>query len=104
LFGRTDLPDVEWIAKAGELEMVVAHKDYRIRYRPAERQAVVAAALRMICLTSGNLKADEMVARFRDNLEAIEQWWPKPGPWILAVRRGGVEELTLDDPPRAPGP
>jgi len=41
LFGRTDVRDVEWIEKAGELGLVVAHKDARIRYRPAERQAVL---------------------------------------------------------------
>jgi predicted nuclease of predicted toxin-antitoxin system len=96
LFGRTDVPDVEWIRRAGELDMVVAHKDARIRYRPAERQAVISSKLRLLCLTSGNLRADEQVECFRSNLKAIERMWSKPGPWILAVRRGGVEELLLN--------
>jgi len=97
MFGRTNVKDVEWIAQAGELGLVVAHKDSRIRYRPAERQAVIVAKLRMLCLTSGNMTAEEQVECFRSNLKAIERWWSKPGPWILAVRRGGVEELSLDD-------
>jgi predicted nuclease of predicted toxin-antitoxin system len=97
LFGRTDVPDVEWIRKAGELGMVVAHKDARIRYRPVERQAVVDARLRMLCLTSGNLTASEQVDCFRINLKRIEKWWDKPGPWILAIRKSGVEQLDLSD-------
>lgn len=96
LFGHTKVRDVEWIARAGELNMVVAHKDARIRYRPAERRAVIEAKLRLLCLTSGNMKTEEQVECFRSNLKAIERMWSKPGPWILAVRRGGVEELLLD--------
>jgi predicted nuclease of predicted toxin-antitoxin system len=96
LFGRTDVTDVEWIKKAGESDMVVAHKDARIRYRPAERKAVIESKLRMLCLTSGNMTTAEQVECFRANLKAIEQWWSEPGPWILAVRKGGVERLPLD--------
>ncbi|MDR2372853.1 MAG: hypothetical protein LBD77_01855 [Bifidobacteriaceae bacterium] len=97
LFGRTNIPDEEWIRRAGALGMVVAHKDARIRYRPAERQAVVDARLRMLCLTSGNLTASEQVDCFRINLKNIEKWWDKPGPWILAIRKSGVEQLALSD-------
>ena len=95
MFGRTDIRDVEWIAKAGELGLVVAHKDARIRYRPAERQAVVDAKLRMLCLTSGNMTTQEQVDCFRMNMLAIQRWWSVPGPWILAVRRTGIAELPL---------
>ena len=97
MFGRADVRDVDWIAEAGRLGLVVAHKDARIRYRPAERQAVLSAKLRMLCLTSGNMTAQDQVECFRANLAAIEKWWPKPGPWILAVRRTGVAELPLGD-------
>jgi len=93
MFGRPGVPDVEWIEESGRLGLVVAHKDARIRYRPAGKQAVIAARLRLLCLTSGNLTADEQVQRFRVNLPAIERWWDKPGPWILAVRRTGVQGL-----------
>ncbi|MDR2895980.1 MAG: hypothetical protein LBV30_04960 [Propionibacteriaceae bacterium] len=95
-FGRTDVPDTEWIKVAGEQDIVVACKDARIRYRPAERQAVMDARLRMLCLTSGNMTTFDQVECFRSNLSAIERWWNTPGPWILAVRRAGVESLSLD--------
>jgi hypothetical protein len=61
MFGRTDVEDVEWIAKAGELVLGVTHKDARIRYRSAERRAVIDAKLRMLCPASGNLTVDEHV-------------------------------------------
>lgn len=96
LFGRSDVRDIEWIEKAGELDLVVAHKDTRIRYRPAERRAVLEAKLRMLCLVSGNMQAEEQVEAFRNNMPAIERWWTKPGPWILAIRRNGVVELPLN--------
>ena len=35
-------------------------KDERIRYRPAERAALVDHRVRVFCLTSGNLRAAEM--------------------------------------------
>jgi len=98
LFGHANVPDVEWICRAGELDAVVAHKDKRIRYRPAEQKAVQEARLRMLCLTGGNMTAQDQVECFRANLQAIEQWWAKPGPWILAVRRSGVVELPLGMP------
>ena len=97
MFGRTDVRDVDWITEAGRLDLVVAHKDARIRYRPAERQAVLQAKLRMLCLTSGNMTAQDQVECFRQNMAAIEKWWPIPGPWIIAVRRTGIEELPLVD-------
>jgi hypothetical protein len=95
LFGTPRVEDVRWIRRAGELDMVVAHKDSRIRYRPAERRAVIETRLRMLCLVSGNMKAAEQVERFRSNLAEIERWWTRPGPWILAIRRDGIESLPL---------
>ncbi|MDR1294148.1 MAG: hypothetical protein LBK59_04225 [Bifidobacteriaceae bacterium] len=69
--------------------MVVAHKDARIRYRPAERKAVVESGLRMLCLANGNMRAQDQVACFQSNLRAIERMWGVPGPWIVTVRRKG---------------
>jgi hypothetical protein len=73
----------------------VAHKDSRIRYRPAELQAVHSASLRMLCLTSGNLRASEQVDYFRNNLTTIHNQWDAPGPWLLAIRKNDAELLSL---------
>jgi len=102
MFGRTNVPDEQWIKVAGGSGMVVAHKDPHIRRRPAERRAAIDAKLRMLCLTNGNLVTEQQVDYFRRNLKAIEPWWSKPGPWILAIRRDGVAELSLDNDVRKP--
>jgi predicted nuclease of predicted toxin-antitoxin system len=96
LFGRSDVPGVDWIRRAAALDMVVAHKDSKIRYRAAEKQAVVDSGLRMLCLTSGNLKTAEQVQCFHTNLDAIKRLFATRGPWIVAVRRSGIAKLPLD--------
>lgn len=51
------IPDVDWLARAGREGWVVLMKDERIRYRPAERAALVDHRVRAFRLTSGNLRA-----------------------------------------------
>lgn len=94
-FGRTDVPDEEWIRWAGEENVVVAHKDSRIRYRPSQIDAVRRYSARMLCLTKGNLMTAEQVECFEKNLATIEKHWARPGPWILAIRPSGVRDLDL---------
>src|SRR5881275_3087425 len=48
--------DVEWLAMVGGEGWPVLMKDERIRYRPAEREALIAPGVRAFCLTSGNLR------------------------------------------------
>ncbi|WP_372447974.1 hypothetical protein [Kibdelosporangium banguiense] len=55
-----DVADVDWLARAGSEGWVVLMKDERIRYRPAERVALVDHQVRAFCLTSGNLRAAEI--------------------------------------------
>jgi hypothetical protein len=55
-----DVADVDWLELAGARGWVVLMKDERIRYRPAERQALVSHKVMAFCLTSGNLRARQM--------------------------------------------
>lgn len=98
-YGTRTVPDERWLHDAGTRGWVVVTKDERIRRRPSERLAFIKARARVVCLTPGDLPMADQVACFRENLAAIERWWDKPGPWILAVRRGGVEELSFSDDP-----
>jgi hypothetical protein len=92
-YGSREIPDERWLHDAGVHGWVVVTKDERIRRRPREKSAFLKAKARVVCLTPGGLTMAEQVACFRDHLETIEQWWDKPGPWLLVLRRGGVEEL-----------
>jgi len=59
-----EVTDVEWLTLAGNREWPVLMKDERIRYRAAEREALIAHRVRAFCLTSGNLRAAEMAQQF----------------------------------------
>lgn len=54
------LADEVWLRDAGEHDWIVLTKDDAIRHRPAERDALTEAAVRVFCLTNriANIKAD----------------------------------------------
>lgn len=87
------ISDREWIERAGRENWVVLTKDDRIRYRRVEREAFVAANLRVFCLTSANLRGDEQIARFVSNVNRILQRSQKPGPYIYGVYRNRLERI-----------
>jgi hypothetical protein len=71
-------------------------KDERIRYRDAERSAILAHGVRAFCLTSGNLKATEMAARYLLVLDQLADACRQSGPFLYAVSEGGLRRLDLD--------
>lgn len=91
------IADEEWLELAGQRGWVVFMKDTRVRYNRAEREAVKAHAVRCFCLSSQSLPADEMAARFLDNLDAIESACDEAGPFIYAVHTTRIERLPIGD-------
>lgn len=49
------------------------------------------------CLSSQNLSAAAMAARFIDNLDAITEACREPGPFIYAVHTNRIELLAIGD-------
>lgn len=92
-----DVADEEWLQLAGERAWAVFMKDTRIRYNPAEREAVTAHAVQCFCLSSQSLSADDMAARFLDNLDAITTACAAPGPFIYAVHTNRIERLKIGE-------
>jgi uncharacterized protein with PIN domain len=86
-----EVADIEWIELAGHENWVILTKDDRIRYRRVEKEAFIAANLRVFCLTTAKLRGDEQTARFVNNINRILQRSGKPGPYIY-----GVYEKRLD--------
>ena len=80
--------DVDWLALAGGNGWPVLMKDEKIRYRAAERAAVVDAGVRAFCLASGNLKSAEMAGLFIQHQAAIWQHatGAEPGLWVVSRR------------------
>jgi hypothetical protein len=89
------IADVEWLTRAGREGWVVLMKDERIRYRPAERAAVLDHSVRAFCLTSGNLRATDMASLYLGVLDRIAAACAAPGPFLYGVSRQGLRLLDL---------
>lgn len=88
------LADTEWLRDAGAHGWVVLMKDGKIRYRPAELEALTTSSVRAFCLTNANLRAAEMAQRFVDQLQKIRTIASEqPGPYIYGVYADGVRPL-----------
>jgi hypothetical protein len=92
-----NITDVEWLKLAGESGWPVLMKDERIRYRGSERQAVVSFGVRAFCLTSGNLRSQEMADCFLRHEELIWTEAKGSGPALFAVSKGGVRRVALGE-------
>jgi hypothetical protein len=88
--------DTDWLRLAGESGWPVFAKDERIRYRPAERAAIVAHGVRAFYLTSGNLTAHQMAEAFIANQAAIWERAVEHGPGLFAVTRTSIRQIDLD--------
>lgn len=87
--------DTEWLAHAGRNGWPVLMKDERIRYRPAEKEAVIAFEVQAFCLTNGNLKARAMAEQFLANLDGIATACQESGPILYVISRAGLRRIDL---------
>jgi hypothetical protein len=74
-------------------------KDERIRYRPAERAALIDHRVRAFCLTSGNLRAAEMAELYLAVLDKLAAACVVPGPFLFVVSRSGLRPVDLSQHP-----
>jgi hypothetical protein len=93
------IADVDWLTRAGCEGWVVLMKDERIRYRPAERAALVDHRVRAFCLTSGNLRAAEMAEQYIAVLDKLTAACAAEGPFLYVVSRSGLRRVDLDTGP-----
>lgn len=90
-----NVEDVDWLTRAGQEGWGVLMKDERIRYRPAERAAVITHNVRAFCLTSGNLRAAAMAHQYLVVLHDIAEVCQQPGPFLYAVSSTGLRRVDL---------
>lgn len=87
------LEDQVWLRDAGANGWIVLTKDDAIRRRPAEREALIDAGVRVFCLTNAQLRGVEQTARFVENRHRIIRQAGKPGPYIYGVYDGRIKRL-----------
>lgn len=92
-----DVADVDWLQLAGERGWPVLMKDERIRYRPAERAALLEHGVRAYCLTSGNLSGRQMAELFIAHRPAIWEDATGTGAALFSVSRTTLRRIELDD-------
>lgn len=87
------LPDRMWLRDAGRNGWIVLTKDDRIRRRPAEREALTEAGVRVFCLTNAQLRGAEQTARFVENRHRMIRQARKLGPYIYGVYERRITRL-----------
>jgi hypothetical protein len=90
-----DVVDTAWLQFAGQRGWPVLMKDERIRYRPAERAALVAYRVQAFCLTGGNLRAAMMAEQYLAVIDDLARACETPGPFLYAVSARGLRGLDL---------
>lgn len=95
IYGERDenVLDVEWLELCGSNDMPVLSKDRRLRYRPAEIDAIRRHGVRAFVLTAGSLSGLEQASRFDRNRARIEEACLETGPFIYAVHVNRIARL-----------
>ncbi len=87
--------DVDWLALCGEQGWPVLMKDEKIRYRAAERDALLEAGVTAFCLASGNLRSSAMAEIFIQHQEVVWERATASGAaiWVLSRQQARLTEL-----------
>ncbi len=70
-------------------------KDERVRYRPAEKRAVVASGVRAFCLARQDLPAEAMAQLFIDHIASIERACLTYEHGLFIVTRSDLRRVDL---------
>jgi hypothetical protein len=87
------LKDEVWLRDVGRRGWIVLMKDDAIRRRPAEREALIASAVRAFCLTNAQLRGAEQAERLVRNHRRILKQAQRPGPYIYGVHADRIVRL-----------
>lgn len=90
----TDDPD--WIALTAERGWIGFHKDSAIRRNEPERRAVLVSGARLFCVPRADITAEQLAARYLDNIDAIARVAIQPGPYIYGIYPNEIKQLPLD--------
>lgn len=91
-----ETPDAVWIPRVASMGWVVISRDRHILHRPAEKQAIVDHAARIITLDARKtqltkwLELEIVVSQWR----AVEQLTTTPGPWVYTASRTGLRKVV----------
>ncbi len=70
-------------------------KDARVRYNPAEKQAVQEYRVRAFCLARQSLTASAMAQLFLDHIDAMASACQEHNQGLFVVTNAGLRRVTL---------
>jgi PIN domain-containing protein len=88
-----EILDVEWLELCGGEDMPVLSKDRRLRYRPAEIDAIRHFGVRAFILTAGSLSGGEQASRFDRSRARIEEACLDTGPFVYKVHANRIARV-----------
>jgi hypothetical protein len=92
---RQDAKDEEWLRAVGEKQWIVITRDERIRYREAEKQALLRGKVCAFVLAAqGNLRAEMLAQNFLKALPKVRRFLAKQKPPFIA-KISAAGEVTL---------
>jgi hypothetical protein len=87
--------DERWLRDAGQRGEVVLMKDERIRYRPAEKAAVIRWRVRAFCLGRRDLTGQAMADLYLSNLDRMAEICSERVTGVFVVTHGGIRVVDL---------
>jgi len=89
------VPDVDWLSLCGEQGWSVLMKDAKIRYRAAERNALIDAGVTAFCLASGNLRSAVMAETFIQHQDMVWEMAAsgRAAIWVLSRQQTRLIQL-----------
>jgi hypothetical protein len=87
--------DTTWIAESAQRGWIAFMKDFAIRRRPVEAEAILEHGARCFCLPNANMRAAAMAQRYIENLDRIARACAHPGPLLYTVQAGRLERVHL---------
>jgi PIN like domain len=97
VYGSEDeiIPDMRWLEYCGASALVVLTKDRRLRYRPAEADAIRRFGVKAFVLTRGNLTADQQAERYLANENRILEACTRDGPFLFSVHATRILAVAM---------
>jgi PIN domain-containing protein len=94
---RSDAPDEEWLRVVGQFGWIVLTRDKMIRYRDAERAAIIRSGVRAFVLRGKSLRGPEMGQAFVTALPAMVRFLAKRrSPFVATLTSKGTISGVLE--------
>lgn len=91
-----NVQDTTWIRDSAQQGWIAFMKDFAIKRRPVESEAIRNYRARCFCLPNANMRAAAMAERYIANLDRIARAAEQPGPLLYTVHEQRLDRVRLE--------